>query len=476
MCNARNLLVTKHVGLNNAADSFMTGCYAGAMGGLVVVIVDDPGMFFSQNEQDSRYYGLHGLIPVFEPSTPGEAKEMTKYAFEFSEKFESLVLLRITAAFCGESGEIQLGDLQQLNRAYRFDESQRLRWTHLPTNARVNRIKLLDRMKAITELADEFPFNLYQKPSTAKIGIITSGIMHKYVSEILHGASLDNIALCKLGMTYPLPEKKLILFMKGLKKIIIIEELEPILETAIKALAQKHNCACEIVGKRLFPRSDQITYEFLTERISEIVNDNKNIKNAKKSKENTIDVGKSEKPKRIENHRELLLKAINAVEKRKSIRFIRAGDIDCDTLNPDESPKGLDLMIAMGASIGVINGVAKLDKRISLAIMEDLTFYHSGLSALINAIYNRNDMAVVILDSSCERTKIEIENQHPILKLGKDPRRKMDLIHVLEGIGIPSTHIITTKADNLPHLESALEKIIPLEGIRVIVSTIQGGN
>ena len=117
MCNARNLLVTKHVGLNNAADSFMTGCYAGAMGGLVVVIVDDPGMFFSQNEQDSRYYGLHGLIPVFEPSTPGEAKEMTKYAFEFSEKFESLVLLRITAAFCGESGEIQLGDLQQLNRA-----------------------------------------------------------------------------------------------------------------------------------------------------------------------------------------------------------------------------------------------------------------------------------------------------------------------------------------------------------------------
>jgi indolepyruvate ferredoxin oxidoreductase alpha subunit len=158
MCNVRAVACMKHVGLNVASDAFMTACYAGARGGIVVVSADDPNCYSSQNEQDNRYFGLHALVPVFEPSTPQEAKDMIRFAFDFSEKYQSLVLFRTTTRLNHGRGDVILGNLNKITRDYSFDWD-RSRWVCLPSHSRVLRVRLLERLEEISEDADSFPFN-----------------------------------------------------------------------------------------------------------------------------------------------------------------------------------------------------------------------------------------------------------------------------------------------------------------------------
>jgi len=181
MCNARSVVSMTHQGLNIAADSFMTACYAGALGGMVVITVDDPGIQFSQSEVDNRYYWLHGIIPIFEPATIQEAKDLMKFAFKFSEEYETLVLFRMSSELNFSQGTLLLGDKEPPRTQFQFDEAQRMRWTHLPTNARVNRVKLLDRLKKITTYSDSFPFNKFTIHENAKIGIITSNTISRKI-------------------------------------------------------------------------------------------------------------------------------------------------------------------------------------------------------------------------------------------------------------------------------------------------------
>jgi len=225
MSNARSIAIMKHTGINIAADSFMTGCYAGALGGLVVLLVDDPGMVQSKNEQDSRYWALHALVPMMEPSSPQDCYEMLMNAFEFSEKYETIVLFRVTLSFLEQTGAFNEKSPQEWNRTFKFDESQRARWTHLPTNARVNRVKLLDRMKKITAEIGTFAYNQEFLQSIAMNGIICPGTLYSQLTESIHALGLTEVvSIYKLGCIYPLDAHKIAQFLRKHKKIIVIED------------------------------------------------------------------------------------------------------------------------------------------------------------------------------------------------------------------------------------------------------------
>ena len=179
MSNVRSVAVMKHVGVNVASDAFMTACYAGARGGMVLISADDPNCYSSQNEQDNRYFGLHALVPVFEPSTPQEAKEMVKFAFDFSEEFQSLVLFRTTTRLNHGRGDVVLGDVNLMNRDYGFDWD-RSRWVCLPSHSRVLRMRLLERLDEISKVADDFPFNSLQlsgeRINGIRYGFVAAGV------------------------------------------------------------------------------------------------------------------------------------------------------------------------------------------------------------------------------------------------------------------------------------------------------------
>ncbi|MHA1339496.1 MAG: indolepyruvate ferredoxin oxidoreductase subunit alpha [Promethearchaeota archaeon] len=467
MSGARAIAGMKHVGVNVAADAFMTAAYAGARGGLVLLSADDPSCYSSQNEQDNRFYGIHALVPVFEPSNPQEAKDLIKYAFEFSEKFESLVLFRTTTRLNHARGDITLGEIKVLDRKYGFDHN-RSRWTFLPTNARVYRVKLLERFKKIKEFADEFPFNKLSLKKGAKIGIISSGIPYAHTIDALTTLNLtEKISILKLGMVYPLPEKLIVKLMENVEKILIIEELEPILETLVKKIAFENNIKIEIHGKDIFPQNKEFPAELVINKIAEFCG-----------------VESPFKPPKIDDliqapprppvlcpgcsHRTTYY-ALKLVEAEMNTKFINSSDIGCYTLGFYPPVNMVDTCICMGGSIGMANGITKLDDRPVLAILGDSTFYHSGIPSLVNAVFNQNDITVVIMDNLS--TSMTGFQDHPGtgVKITKEPGTKVSMEKLVEGCGVPKENIYVVDSNDLPALVDAFRDAIPKKGVKVVI-------
>ncbi|MCP4763242.1 MAG: indolepyruvate ferredoxin oxidoreductase subunit alpha, partial [archaeon] len=276
MSKARSVAVMKHIGVNVASDPFMSACYMGAKGGMVLISADDPNQFSSQNEQDNRYYGIHALIPVFEPSTPQEAKDLIKYAFEFSEKNNSIVLFRTTTRLNHGRGNISLGEIEKIERQYEFDHD-RSHWVCVPSNMRPQRIQLLERLKHIKELADDFPFNNLSlsenKINGKKYGFIASGMAYAILMDVLsHYELVDQVSILKLGMVYPMPKELMKKLLNSVDELIVVEELEPIFENSFKKLAFEEGISDQIniQGKNLFPQNGEFTAELLLEKIAQL--------------------------------------------------------------------------------------------------------------------------------------------------------------------------------------------------------------
>jgi indolepyruvate ferredoxin oxidoreductase alpha subunit len=470
LCNARSLATMKHVGVNVASDSFMTACYSGALGGMVLITADDPTLHSSQNEQDNRFYGMQALIPTFEPSNVQESKDMLKYAFEFSEKYQTIVLYRTTTRLNHARGDLTLGELKKLDRVYKFDELNAKRWVNSPKNARENKKELLTRLEKVAEVAEEFPFNEISKPDGVKVGIISSGIPFAHVKDALELLGLQKkVALFKLGIVFPLPKKKLAEFMKGLDKLIVVEELEPIFEQELRALAFDEKIKIEIHGKDLFPQAFELYPELIVNRFSTFF-----------SIKSPIEYVELEKilpaPPRPPvlcagcGHRNIYT-ANKRVERRLKTRLIHSSDIGCYTLGFYEPLNAIDTCIAMGASIGLANGYAKLDQRASLAFLGDSTFYHSGLSGLVNAILNDNDIIVVIMDNGS--TSMTGHQDHPGtgVRIDKSEGVRIDFIKFLTGLGLPRDQIWVPDSNNLDEMEFSFEQAIKTKGVRVIIPT-----
>ena len=475
MSNVRSVASMKHVGVNVASDAFMTAAYAGTRGGMVLISADDPNCYSSQNEQDNRYYGLHALVPIFEPSTPQEAKDLIKYAFDFSEAFQTVVLFRTTTRLNHGRGDVLLGEIKEINREYGFDWD-RSRWVCLPSHSRVHRFRLLEKLREITDFADDFPFNslkLSDKEIKGKrYGFVTAGIPYAQLIDALNYFDLkDSVSILKLGMVYPPPKRLIQKFLISVDKILVVEELEPFIENILKQIAFDEGLSkdVEIHGKDIFPQNGEFPAELYLESISVLMDLDYS---GTSVPENLMII-----PPRLPilcpgcSHRASFY-AIKQVEKKLKTKFINSSDIGCYTLAVYKPLEGLDAEICMGGSIGLANGFSKIQPKENpiVAIIGDSTFFHSGIPSLINAVYNQNEMLVMILDNRSTSMTGFQDNPGTGIKITKELGTKIIIEDLVKGCGVPQENIWTVDSNNLSEMIEKLEEAIKAQGVKVFIS------
>lgn len=475
MSNVRSVACMKHVGVNVASDAFMTACYAGARGGMVLISADDPNCFSSQNEQDNRFFGPHALVPVFEPSTPQEAKDMMVFAFDFSEQFQSLVLYRTTTRLNHGRGDVSLGKIKSIDREYGFDWD-RSRWVCLPSHSRILRIRLLERMADISDFADNFPFNQIEiskeKFNGIRYGFVAAGVPYAQLLDALDNFGIkEKVSILKLGLVYPPPRKLIKQLFDSVDEILVIEELEPFIENILKQIAYEEGISKEvrIHGKDYFPQNGEFSAEIYIENIANLLGFNYQ---KIPVPENMIII-----PPRLPilcpgcSHRATFY-AIKQVEKKLKTKFVNSSDIGCYTLAVYKPLEELDTEVCMGGSIGLANGITKVQPKENpvLAILGDSTFFHSGIPALINAVYNNNEMLIVILDNRSTSMTGFQDNPGTGITITKESGTRVILEDLVKGCGVKPENIWVEDSNNINKVMEKLEEAVNTNGVRVFIS------
>ncbi len=373
LAGTRALASMKLVGLNVASDAMYTAAYIGVNGGLVVVVADDPGLYSSQNEQDTRLVARSAHIPVLEPSDSQEAKDFTKLAYEISEKYDTPVFLRTTTRLAHSQGTVELCDRVEIeDKPYERDVAHNVM---MPGNAKKRHIFVEQRENQMKKDACDFEINRVEMGDT-KIGFITSGIAYQYVKEVCPEASV-----LKLGMVYPLPEQLIKDFAAKVDRLIIFEELEPFFETEIKSWGIK----CE--GKELFTLQGEYSANMLREKILG----------------QKVEV----KPSQVTARPPILCPGCphrSTFYVLKKLGIHASGDIGCYTLGAVAPLSVVDTTVCMGASIAVLHGMEKAKgsewTKNWVAVIGDSTFMHTGIISLENMAYNQSKGTVIIMDNS----------------------------------------------------------------------------
>ncbi len=386
MTGARVLATMKHVGLNVAADPFMTLTYTGVNGGFLLVCADDPGMHSSQNEQDNRIFGRFAQVPMFEPSDSQECKDMVAEAYEVSEKYDTPSMLRTTTRTSHSKGVVEVSGQPPLERDIAGFERDKKKNVMIPAFARLKHPKILKRVEELTAYAEKTPLNRIEMGDT-KIGIVTSGISYQYVKEVMPEASV-----LKLGLTYPLSEKMIRNFAGKVDRLFVVEELEPYLEDQIKAMG------IQVEGKKYFPILDELSQDLVARGFKEAGLYDRELVEPITQPEGT-DMPRPPLMCAGCTHRGLFY----AMNKLKGIVH---GDIGCYTLSVLPPLESIDTTLCMGGSISMAHGTAKAiealgieDERPVFAVIGDSTFFHSGITGLLDVTYNKSNVTVCILDN-----------------------------------------------------------------------------
>jgi len=475
MSNARSVASMKHVGVNVASDAFMTAAYAGARGGMVLISADDPNCYSSQNEQDNRYFGLHALVPIFEPSNPQEAKDLIKYAFDFSEYFQTIVLFRTTTRLNHGRGDVLLGEIKEIDREYGFDWD-RSRWVCLPSHSRVLRFRLLERLEEISKFADEFPYNSLkisdEKVNGKKYGFVAAGIPYAQLIDALNFFNLkDKVSILKLGMVFPPPKKLIKELLNSVDRVLVVEELEPFIENILKQIAYEEGLAkeIEIHGKDFLPQNGEFPAELYLETLSALMD----LEYGGVSIPHDLLIIPPRLPILCPgcSHRSSFY-AIKQVEKKMKTKFVNSSDIGCYTLAVYKPLEGLDTEICMGASIGLANGISKIqpEENPVLAILGDSTFFHSGIPALINAVHNQNDILVMILDNRATSMTGMQDNPGTGIKITKEFGTRVIIEDLVQGCGVVKENIWIEDSNKLTDMIQKLEQAVKAKGVRVFIS------
>jgi len=419
---ARALTAMKHVGLNVAADPLMTFSYIGANGGLVVVSADDPGMHSSQNEQDNRFFAKFAKIPLFEPSDSQEAYEMTRAAFALSEEFNTPVLLRMTTRTSHASGIVELGDFTPAppsGREYVKDVEAHV---PVPVNARKMRVKLEARLEALRAAAECSPFNRIE-PGSPALGIITSGIAYEYVKEVFPEASV-----LKLGFTHPLPVEMIRAFAASVDKLLVIEELDPYLEEQVRALGiivVSHATPLQIGELNPF-RLRQLRAE-LNGTAAPVI-ESKGVGAGLPARPPVLCAGCG--------HRAVFY-ALNRLGATVT------GDIGCYSLGMFKPLDAMDTVVCMGASIGNAMGMEKAGyTNRTAAVLGDSTFFHSGITGLLNAVYNRAATTTIVLDNRITAMTGHQQNPGTGKTLMGTASKEVTIEQIARGVGVERVRVI----------------------------------
>ncbi|MBU4450431.1 MAG: indolepyruvate ferredoxin oxidoreductase subunit alpha [Actinobacteria bacterium] len=473
IAGARALVAMKHVGLNVAADPFMTLSYTGVNGGLVIVCADDPYMHSSQNEQDNRFYAKFAKVPMLEPSDSQEALDMLKAAFEISEQFDTPVLLRTTTRISHSRSLVRLGEKINLDERNYVKDSKK--YVMIPAYGRLRHELLLQRWARLSEFSESKDLNKVYLPvgknTITKIGIITSGVSYQYAREVF-----SNVPILKLLITNPLPEKTIRGFAEGKHLILIIEELEPFLEEQIKLMGLDS----KIAGKEYFPQYGELNLDiadrvyqqlFGTELISEHEGGARGKLDAAPIPASDSNLGEllSDVPQRPPvlcagcSHRSVfyILKKLKAAV---------MGDIGCYTLSVLPPLDALDSCLCMGAGIGQALGMEKANPNLKgkvVSVIGDSTFFHSGITPLIDNIYNKGTGLIIILDN--KTTAMTGHQVHPGVgkTLSGDDTVELKPEYFAKAAGVKNIRVVDPY--NLKLLEKVLREELERNELSVVV-------
>ena len=436
----RAIVSMKHVGLNVACDPLFTASYTGVNGGLVIAVADDPSVFSSQNEQDTRLTAVSAQVPVLEPSDSMEAKEFAKLAFELSERYDTPIILRLTTRVAHSQSLVELGE--RVVPAAKPYERNIAKYVMMPANARVKHTVVEERMQKMSQDANALPINRIEEGSK-DLGIICSGGVYEYVKEALPEASV-----LKLGMVYPLPYDLIKKFAGSVKRCIVAEELAPHIETLVKAQG------IAVEGKNIFPRCGEFSANLIRRCV--------------------LGQRSAAEPANVPARPPVLCagcphRGVFYVLSKLKLNVL--GDIGCYTLGAVPPLGSMDAVVCMGASIGMTIGFDKADPEAhkhSVAVIGDSTFIHSGITGLIDAVYNKAKITVIILDN--RTTAMTGHQNHPATgkTIKNEPTYELDLAEVCRAVGVPNVR--TVDPADLAATEAAVREEVAKDEVSVIIA------
>ena len=458
---ARALAVMKHVGVNVAADAFMSIAYMGVKGGYVLMTADDPGCHSSQNEQDNRRYARLANVPMLEPSDHEEARDMMSVAFELSEKLDLPVLFRTTTRVNHMRGPIKMRPLPEPVRGGVFEKNNR-KWTPVPAVAKIRHKANLANMERAREEAERSPFNFVK--GSGKHGIIVSGVAYAYLLDALMILGLeDEFSILKLGFTYPLPERMIRSFIESVDDVLFLEELDPVLETEIQALMTRWNLVKPTFGKHdgLLPLDDEFDMDIVAAAVSHVVG-------RKYGRYPAPELPKlPDRPPVLCPgcpHRATYFAAKIAAPKNT----VFPSDIGCYTLGIQPPLNTADLFTCMGSSVTMASGLDVATDAPVISFIGDSTFFHSGITGLMNAVHNKRSFVFVIMDNST--TAMTGHQPHPGRPIDgmREPAPPVSIEAMVKAAGVEFIRIVDPH--DLKATIHAFEEALAHEGVSVIIT------
>ena len=457
---ARVLVTMKQVGLNVASDPLMSLAYVGVKGAMVIVSADDPGPISSQTEQDTRHFAHFCKLPVFDPSSPEEAYEMIKDAFDFSEKYQTPVLFRPTTRICHGCADVQVDESYERHIPDGFVKDT-MRWVIFPRTSFLNHQKIEKRNPLIGDEFSSYRFNTLT--GSGKKGICTHGASYGYVMESLEDSGQE-VKVFKVATPFPFPEKQALEFLEGLDEVMCFEELDPVLERELVYICGKYGLNVKIHGK--IDSCVQSAGENSAESVAKVLEGFLGIKPAESS---------FPKPPELPvrppvlcagcPHRASFYAVKQAVKGRKAVF---SGDIGCYTLGNAMPLDMVDTCLCMGADVTIAQGLHIVEPdTLNFSFIGDSTFFASGITGVINAVYNQNDMILIVLDNST--TAMTGHQPHPgtgVTMMG-EVAQKVSIEAILKAIGL--TSVETVNPLDLSAATGAVQRAAEKSGVRAVI-------
>ena len=417
LAGRRSFCAMKHVGLNVAADPLYTMSYTGINAGLVVVVADDAGMHSSQNEQDSRHHAIAAKLPMLEPSDSEEALAFTKLAFEISERFDTPVLLKMCTRVAHSQSLVETSDRAVPVKTY---EKNIAKYVMMPGNAKKRHPIVEERTRLLKEYAETAPVNRVEMGGT-QLGIITSSTSYQYVTEVFG----DSVSILKIGMANPLPDQLILDFAKKVDRLVVVEELDPIMENHCKALGLK------VEGKDLLPICGEFSQNLIAKALGKETPKGLALNEALPMRPPVMCPGCP--------HRGLFYTL-------KKLGCTVLGDIGCYTLGAVAPLASMEMTLCMGASISAIHGFNKMGgedaEKKTVCVIGDSTFMHSGMTGLANVAYNQSNSTVIILDNSITGMTGHQQNPTTGYNIKGDPAGKIDLEALCRSMGFERVRVV----------------------------------
>jgi len=460
----RTMVTMKHVGLNVAADPLMTLAYMGVKGGMVIVNADDPSLFSSQNEQDNRYYSRLSSLPTLEPANAQEMKDFTVMAFDLSEELELPVIIRTTTRLNHVRGPVRLGSLRPIEAKSEFVKNP-FRYVAVPAVSRRLHKELLEKCDKASEKSESLGLN--SVAGEGRLGIVANGVSRSYVADAVKDLEMESsVRVLNMGFSWPLPKKLCAEFMRSIEKLLVVEELEPVMENDLKAIAQESGLTLPIRGKGVGELSRLYEYDPGMVRAAVAEFAGISYEPARPPEMDEL----PELPARPPNlcagcpHRATFY----AVKEVYGVDAITPTDIGCYTLGLLPPLSMGDMVICMGSSVSTSCGFAQATGQKVVSFIGDSTFFHSGITGLVNAVHNNHRFTLVIMDNGT--TAMTGHQPHPGVEPEplNQPLTRIPIDELVRGCGVKDIHVV--KPFKVRKTIDAIRASMEYDGISVVIS------